>query len=203
MYHFIRVSPFDHDCVDEAVKTLTLAVQTNQTLAVDRTQVTATCHTGHFPPLADTVQVTAAGGAAVAITVQSVTDTGGPWLRVTAQRPTTPAALSISYSVSGLAQGTYCGRVTVTTGGLVAPTTPVTLLVVTNTNIQPQSTPSSLTFSAVAGGPDPPGQSLRVTVAGDNVIFQAAVSAAPPNGKWLTVAPSAISPRPCITALSP
>lgn len=113
MYHFIRVSPFDHDCVDEAVKTLTLAVQANQTLAVDRTQVTATYHTGHFPPLADTVQVTA------------------------------------------------------------------------------------------AGGPDPPGQSLRVTVAGDNVIFQAAVSAAPPNGKWLTVAPSAISPRPCITALSP
>ena len=112
VYHFIRVSPFDHDCVDEAVKTLTLAV--------DRTQVTATYHTGHFPPLADTVQVTAAGGAAVAITVQSVTDTGGPWLRVTAQRPTTPAALSISYSVSGLAQGTYCGRVTVTTGGLVA-----------------------------------------------------------------------------------
>ena len=63
MYHFIRVSPFDHDCVDEAVKTLTLAVQANQTLAVDRTQVTATYHTGHFPPLADTVQVTAAGGA--------------------------------------------------------------------------------------------------------------------------------------------
>jgi len=120
VYHFIRVSPFDHDCVDEAVKTLTLAVQANQTLAVDRPQLTTTYHTGHFPPLADTVQVTAAGGAAVAITVQSVTDTGGPWLRVTAQRPTTPAALSISYSVSGLAQGTYCGRVTVTTGGLVA-----------------------------------------------------------------------------------
>src|ERR1035437_6438090 len=186
-----RVSPFDHDCVDDAVKTLSLAVQANQSLAVDRPQVTVTYHTGHFPPLADTVQVTAAGGAAVAITAQSVTDSGIPWLSVTAQRSTTPAALSISYSVSGLAPGTYSGRVTVSTGGLAALTIPVTLLVVTDTNIQLQSTPASLVFSAVLGFPDPPSQSLRVTVAGDNVIFQASVSAAPPNGKWLTVAPSA------------
>jgi uncharacterized protein (TIGR03437 family) len=196
----VRVNPFDpiKDCVDEAVKTLTLAVQANQTLTVDRQLITVTYHTGTFPPLADTVQVTSTGGAAD-ITVQSLTDSGGPWLGVTAQRSTTPAALTISYPVSGLAPGTYTGRVIVSSGGLPALTIPVTLVVVTDTNIQLQSTPSSLAFSMVAGAPDPPSQSLRVTVAGPSRLFHAVVSAAPPNGKWLTVAPTAAATTATLT----
>ena len=168
-----------------------------------------------FLPRRTPVQVTSTGGAAVAITVQSVTDSGGPWLSVTAQSSTTPAALSISYSVSGLAPGTYTGRVTVTTGGLAALTIPVTLQVVTD-NIQLQSTPSPLAFTTVAGALDPPGQSLRITVAGANKIFQATVS--PPrrtaNGspspppppprrrRSPSRSPPRISPRPCIAALT-
>ncbi len=198
----VRTTPWQlSDCHEDAVKTLTLAVQggglppppppPNPTLSADRPQITTTYYTGTFPPVPDTVNVTATGGAAVAITVQSVTDTGGLWLSVTAQRSTTPAALSISYSdaVSGLAQGTYTGRVTVTTGDLVPLTIPVTLHVITE-NVRLLLTPSSLVFSAVAGGPDPPTQPIGVTVAVRNVIFQATVSA-PPNGKWLSVNQSA------------
>lgn len=186
-----RVSPFDQQCVDDAVKALTLTVQANQSLAVDRAQLTTTYHTGHFPPTPDTVHVTAAGGAAVTFALQPVTDSGGPWLNVTAQQFSTPATLTIGYLVSGLAPGTYTGRVLVTTGGLAALTIQVTLVVVTDASIQLQATPSALVFSAVAGGPDPPSQPLAIAVVGSNVIFQAAVTAAPPNGKWLTVAPSA------------
>jgi uncharacterized protein (TIGR03437 family) len=157
---------------------------------VDRPQITVTDHTSQFPPGADTVHVTSTGGA-VAITAQSATDSGGPWLSVTAQGTTTPTALTLSYAVSGLASGTYTGRVTLTSAGLAALTIPVTLVVVTDTNIPLQSTPASLAFSAVAGGPDPPGQPLTVTVtSGANVIFHADVSAAPPNGKWLSVTPN-------------
>src|ERR1035438_7135440 len=194
-----QVSPFDHNCRDDAVKALTVTVQPNQTLAVDRPQLPTTYHTGHFPPAADTVQLTASSGPAVTFALQSVTDSGGPWLSATAQRFSTPAALTIGYLVTGLGPGTYTGRVMVTTGGLAALTIPVTLLVVTDASIQLQGTPSPLVFSAVAGGPDPPGQSLKVTVAGDNVIFQASVSAAPPNGKWLTVAPSAAATPATLT----
>jgi uncharacterized protein (TIGR03437 family) len=196
-----RVLPVDSNCKDDATKALTLTVQSNsdpnpnptptpnpnQTLAVDRALITVAYHIGTFPPAADTAQVTSTGGAA-AITVQSVTDSGSPWLNVTAQSATTPAALSISYSVSGLTQGTYTGRVTVTSAGLPSLTIPVTLQVIAD-NIQLQSTPASLVFSAVAGGADPPAQSISVTVAGLNRLFQAAVSA-PPNGKWLSVAPT-------------
>jgi uncharacterized protein (TIGR03437 family) len=199
----VRTNPFQPDCHDDAVKTLTLAVQSGgppppppppppptSTLAVDRPQILATYHTSHLPPVADIVQVTSTGGA-VAITVQPVTDSGGPWLSVAAQGANTPTALTISYSISGLAPGTYTGRVIVSSSGLASLTIAVTLVVVTDPNIPLQFTPSSFVFSMVAGGPDPPAQPLTVTVPiGANAIFQASVSAAPPNGKWLTVSPS-------------
>ena len=206
----VQVSPFDHigTCHEDAVKSLTLVVQSNSgggnpggpgnpTLAVDRAQITTTYHIGTFPPGADTVNVTSTGDA-VAITVQAVTDSGAPWLNVTAQSSTTPAALSIAYSVSGLAQGNYNGRVTVSTGGVVALTIPVTLQVVVDSNVQLQATPSALVFSAVPGGPDPPAQSIIVTVAGLSRLFEATVSA-PPNGKWLTVTPSAAATKATLT----
>jgi uncharacterized protein (TIGR03437 family) len=194
-----RVLPVDSNCVDDAVKALTLTIQSNsnpnptptpnpnQTLAAVPALIATTYHIGTLPPPADTVQVTASGGAAT-ITVQS--DTVITWLSVTAQSATTPTALTIGYSVSGLTQGTYTGRVTVSvTGTQVALTIPVTLQVIAD-NIQLQSAPSSLVFSAVAGVPDPPAQSVKITVAGLNRLFQTTVYA-PPNGKWLTVTPSA------------
>jgi uncharacterized protein (TIGR03437 family) len=198
IWTYNRVLPVDTSCTDNASKALTLSVQTNsgpppppanQTLAVDRPQIATTYHIGTFPPAADTVQVTSSAGPA-AITLQAATDSGGPWLSVMPLSATTPTALSISYSVSGLTQGTYTGRVTVSlTGTLLTLTIPVTLQVIAD-NVQLLAAPTSLTFLAVAGGPDPPSQSINVTVVGINRLFQAVVSA-PPNGKWLTVAPSA------------
>jgi uncharacterized protein (TIGR03437 family) len=162
----------------------------SQTLAAVPSLIATTYHVGTFPPAADRVNVTSNGGAA-AISVQSVTDTGGPWFSVAADGPTTNTTLTISYSVSGLAQGTYTGHVTVTSVGLPALTIPVTVQVIAD-NIQLQATPSSLVFSAILGGPDPPAQSITVTVVGLNRFFQATASA-PPNGKWLTVTPSGLT----------
>src|ERR1035438_6753248 len=198
IWTYNRVLPVDTSCTDNASRALTLTVQSNsgpppppanQTLAVDRPQIATTYHIGTFPPAADTVQVTSSAGPA-AITLQAATDSGGPWLSVTPLSATTPTALSIGYSVGGLTQGTYTGRVTVSlTGTLLALTIPVTLQVIAD-NIQLLAAPSSLVFSAVAGGPDPPAQSINVTVVGLNRLFQATVSA-PPNGKWITVSPTA------------
>ena len=114
IWTYNRVLPVDTSCTDNASRALTLTVQTNtgtppvnpnQTLAVDRPQIATTYHIGTFPPAADTVQVTSSAGPA-AIAVQAATDSGGPWLSVTPQSGTTPTALSISYSVNGLTQGT-------------------------------------------------------------------------------------------------
>ena len=202
----VRASPFQAlDCRDDAIKSLTMVVQGGTgpnpatVLTADRPQLTATYRIPHFPPIADTVQVTAPGNAAVTFGVQSVTDSGGPWLSVVAQRYTTPTAITVGYAVSGLATGTYTGRVIFTMGSDTALTIPVTLQVVTDTNIVLQPTPLSLAFSMVAGGADPPSQPLRVTVTGGDVLFQAMVSAAAPNGKWLSVAPTATATPTTLT----
>jgi uncharacterized protein (TIGR03437 family) len=182
------ISPFDTNCVDEAVKTLTVVVQAPVTpLVVDRAQITTTYRTGHFPPLPDAVQVTAGGGPNVSFTAQSVTDSGGAWLSVTPDRAVTPAVLSLNYSISGLRPGTYTGRVILSANNSIV--IPVTLIVVTDSNIVLQPSPTSFSFSMAAGAPDPASQPLAVSVSGDSVIFQASVSA-PPNGWWLTVSPN-------------
>ena len=199
---FNRVNPVSMNCVDEATAAFTLTVQDpshpTQTLTVDRPTVTTTYHIGTFPPAADTVNVTSTGGVA-AITVQSATDSGVQWMTATAQSSSTPAALSIAYSVSGLTSGTYTGHVTVTiTGTSVALTIPVTLQVVTD-SVQLLASPSSLVFSAVTGGADPPTQIIAVTVVGLNRLFQATVSA-PPTGKWLSVTPTSSFTPATLTA---
>jgi len=112
IWTYNRVLPVDTSCTDNASQALTLTVQSssgpppppaNQTLAVDRPQLATTYHIGTFPPAPDAVQVTSSAGPA-AITLQAATDSGGPWLSVTPLSATTPTALSISYSVSGLTQ---------------------------------------------------------------------------------------------------
>jgi uncharacterized protein (TIGR03437 family) len=188
----LRDSPFQPaDCVDDAAKAFTLVVQSNQTLLTNRPQIAATWHTSQTPPANDTVQITATGGAAVAFTAQAVTDSGGPWLGVSASGAVTPSVLTVSYLINGLKPGTYTGRILATTDTQATLTIPVTLQVVTDSNVQLQIAPSSLAFSVVSGSADPPSQALKVSVSGANVIFQATVTSAPPNGKWLTVSPTA------------
>ena len=194
---FTRPTPFFQPCTDDAVKTLSLTVQPNQTLLADRSQVFTTWHTGQFPPLNDTVHLSALGGATVGFTVQSVTDSGGPWLAVSAAGSTTPATLTISYLVSGLTPGTYTGRVLVTSGTQATLTIQVTLQVVSDCNVQLQIAPASLAFSMVAGSADPAAQTIRVGVPSGaaNLIFQATATSAGANAKWLTVTPtSALTP---------
>jgi len=190
----VQVSPFDHNCTDEAVKSFTLSVQSNQTLQSDRSQIVTTYQTGQFPPLPVKVQITSTSGPAN-LSVVAATDSGGPWLAASLQTSVTPATVEVSYNntVTNLAPGTYNGRVTVTAATGASLTIPITLQVVSPSNVQLQTTPGSLSFTAIAGQADPPAQALRISVSGGTAsfVFQAIVSAAPPNGKWLAVTPFA------------
>ncbi len=184
----VRVSPFDTACTDDAAQALTLTVQPGvPVITVNRSQIAVTYHTGHFPPPADFVQVTSPTPTAFA--AQSSTDAGGSWLSVSPASTNTPATISISYSISGLAAGVYTGRVTLTSG-TAALLIPVTLTVITDPSISLAPTPTSLAFSAAPGAADPPAQTLAVNVPGDAVIFQA-TTVVLTTAKWLSVNPSA------------
>ena len=183
-----RENPFDSDCSDDAAQALTLTVQAGvPVITVNRSQLAVTYHTGHFPPPADFVQVTSP--TPTVFSASTTTDTGGSWLSVSPPSTNSPATITVSYSINGLAAGTYTGRVTVTSG-TAALLIPVTLTVVTDASISLLPTPTSLSFTAAPGGADPPAQSIAVAVAGDAVIFQAATVVLT-STKWLTISPTA------------
>jgi uncharacterized protein (TIGR03437 family) len=196
-----RVSPFDQPCADEAIKTLTMTVQAPPvSLLVDRTQVSTTYHTAHFPPASETVKVTSTGTASVPFTAQATA--GSSWLSVSPQSAATPAVLSIAFSISGLQPGVYAGTVTVTPGTGNPVVISVTLVVITDSTLVLQVSPASFSFSYLTGGQSPPSQSLAVTVSGDGVIFEADVSA-PPNGKWLSVPAGGATPAKLAVSVDP
>uniref|UniRef100_Q02AE4 IPT/TIG domain-containing protein n=1 Tax=Solibacter usitatus (strain Ellin6076) TaxID=234267 RepID=Q02AE4_SOLUE len=188
-----RRTPFVPDCTDTAVKSLTLTVGSGQaatTLAVDRPQVNVTYRIAHFPPPDEKVQLTASGFSATTFTTAAKTATGGNWLSVSPLASATPATLSLSFSPPGLATGVYTGSVTITPAAGAPLTIAVTLTVVVDSTTVLVASPASFSFSSLAGAPAPPAQTVKITVSGDSVIFAADVNAAP-NGKWLTVTPSA------------
>lgn len=186
-------TPFVQACTDSAVKTLTLTVASGQaasTLAVDRPQVNVTYRIGHFPPPDEKVQLTASGFSATTFSATAKTTAGGNWLSVSPLSGATPAVLSLSFLPTGLATGVYTGTVTITPAAGSPLTIAVTLSVIVDSSTVLVASPASFTFTSLNGAPAPPAQTVKVTVSGEQVIFAADINA-PPNGKWLSVTPSA------------
>ncbi len=197
-----RPTPFYPSCTDNAVKPFSITVTTGQppaTLFIDRSQVGTIFHIGQLPPPAETVQVTSAGTTSIPFTVQATTS-GGNWLSVSPPTGVTPAPLSLSFSPTNLPPGVYTGTVTVSSSSGTPLTIGVTLSVILDSSIVLVANPASFSFSSLTGAPGPAAQTMKVTVSGGNVVFQADVSA-PPNGKWLSVAPS-VSLTPSLITVS-
>ena len=71
---------------------------------------------GGAVPTAQTVALTSSG-ATISYTAAVTTTSGSNWLSVTPTAGATPANLSVSVAVAGLAGGTYQGTITLTPGG--------------------------------------------------------------------------------------
>jgi uncharacterized protein (TIGR03437 family) len=156
-------------------------------IAASTTQVNTTYHLAHFPPASTSVQLTSTTPSA-SFTAQTATTSGAQWLSVTPTSGTTPATLSLQYSISGIPAGVYSGTVTIASGGVTQATIAVTLTVVADVGVVLNASPASLTFTSVAGGAAPAPQTVQVTASGDALIFEANVTTAP-TGKWLSVSP--------------
>jgi len=139
-------------------------------------------YAGGSPPASQSIQVSAAGGAAVSFTAQS---SNANWLLVTPASGTTPATVTVSVSTAGLAAGVYQGGVSITAGTGVSPIwVPVTLNVSVGATLSVEI--PSLSFSYQTGGSPPPSQTEVVLASGGaSVSFTATASAS-----WLSVTPS-------------
>jgi uncharacterized protein (TIGR03437 family) len=137
------------------------------------------------------VQVRNVGGGTLAWTAAAATDNGGNWLTATPPSGTNAGLLLATATPGDLAVGVYTGRLTLSAEGAANSPQVVTVRLRVR-DPQPPSlvlTPPSVTFSAVAGDPIPPTQTLVITNGGEGLLAWQVTATTFNGGTWLQASP--------------
>jgi hypothetical protein len=171
-------------------------------LSVSPSSLSFSATAGGSSPAAKTLSVSNGGGGSMDWTASE----SASWLSVSPTSGTNSGTITVTPSISGLAAGTYTTDVTVTaTGATGSPKTiPVTLTVDPPAPPALSVSPTSLAFTAVQGGANPPAQTVSVTNTGGGTLDVTASD----DASWLTVtpasatAPATLSVSPSVTGLA-
>ena len=137
------------------VLTVSNGAPTGATVSVNPTSLNFAYQTGSSPPTAQSIQVSASGNAAVAITAAA--SSTGNWLSVAPASGTTPATLAVAVSPTGLAAGTYSGAIVVN-GTSIA----VSLSVTTSPSASQPTISSVLSAASYSNGAVSPGEMVSI-----------------------------------------
>ncbi|MDA0168685.1 choice-of-anchor D domain-containing protein [Solirubrobacter taibaiensis] len=152
---------------------------------------------GAASPSAKTLSVSNAGEGTLEFSASS----NRTWLSATPATGTAPRDIAVTVDTTGLAAGTHTGSVTVDAGraSRSPKSIPVTVTVAPQAHPVLATSPTSLSFNAVAGGANPSAKTVNVTNTGDGDLnFTASDSAS-----WLTVTPtSGSAPRTVSVAVN-
>jgi len=119
-------------------------------------------------------------------TLNFTTASDVPWLTAIPQSGTAPQTVQASVSVAGLTAGTYTAHITVSSPGIPGSPGVVTVTLI----VSPPSpvlavSPTTLSFTALVGAPNPAPASVNVTNTGTGTMSFSAATDVP----WLTVTP--------------
>ncbi len=164
---------------------VTLTVSGIAGLVIPPTSLTFSFEVSGPQPPAQMFSVTSNGGVLSFTTSASSTPPG--WLTVSQSNPMTASQITAAVSPSGLAPGTYSGKITISAPGTSTPFTeiPVTLQVATSPFLE--LTPNLVMFSAQSGGLAPQNQLVQVTTSGTPLNVTVALQG---GGTWLHVSPT-------------
>ncbi len=143
-------------------------------------------------------------GGQMSYTLSVSTVTGGSWLTVNPTKGKAKPGQQKKHNVSingvALAAGTYLGTVTITAPG--ATNTPQTVAITLNVLANPtiSLSPTTITFSAPTGGPNPTPQSVTLTNVGGGTLNWTASASTVTGGSWLAVTPTTGSLGPGASA---
>lgn len=173
-------------------------------IGLSATAATFTATQGGVSPASQTIQVTNAGGGTLTGIGGSITYAPGQatgWLSAQLGSTDAPTTLTLRATTGSRLPGTYNATVSVTaTGASNSPRS----IGVTFTVVAPTANPvisvsvSSRTFSATAGGSNPPSQQAQVGNAGTGTLSGLAVTENPPVS-WLSVSLSSTTAPATIT----
>ncbi len=155
------------------------------TLTVNPSALAFTAVQNATVPASQTLTISASSRVSFSASA-SVQSGGRSWLSISPSGSlTTNRTLTVSVNQSGVTPGSYSGRITLASNGRTT-TVPVTLTVNAPTlNVSP----TSLAFTATAGGSNPASQSLTVSASAP-VSFSASASVQSGGTNWLSISPS-------------
>ena len=155
-------------------------------LDVTPSSLTFSAEAGGADPASQTLLVEDPEGGAVAWTSKVSTSDGGQWLSISPSSGTTPTKPSVLVDITGLAAGSYSGEVSIIDPEEQATVVRVGLEVTAVLNVSP----SSLAFSAEAGGANPADQTLLVEDSQDGAVGWTGTVFTSDGGAWLALSPN-------------
>ncbi|MEO8099465.1 MAG: hypothetical protein ABI811_17330 [Acidobacteriota bacterium] len=165
------------------IVTVTLIVSA-PTITASQSTVALTASVGDTTPKTANVSITSTAGV-LQFSVEASAQSGGNWLSVSPLSGSTAATITLSANPSGLAAGTYTGRIIITAPAAAnGPlNVPVTITITPPASIS--VSPPSLSFTASAGATAAQTGTISVTSSGANMPFSAAPSTQS-GGNWIS-----------------
>jgi hypothetical protein len=116
--------------------------------------------------------------------------TSDNWISLSAKSGKTPSSPKVDINTAGLAPGVYHGTV-VFSSSMGTQTVAVTYTMGESTTPLVATSPSSLSFSAVAGQQSPAAQNITISNTGGGTFKWSASASTSNGGSWLSVSPTA------------
>jgi len=137
-------------------------------------------------PAAKVINLNVTQGCSARLQWNATTTGGASWLNLGATSGTTPSYPSVGVTTAGLQPGTYMAGIVFSTAAGTQ-TLSVTLTIGQPTTPLIATTPASMAFNAIAGQPNPPGQSMTIANSGGGVLTWQAVASTTSGGSWLSL----------------
>lgn len=161
-------------------------------VAVSPGSLTFSFSQGSTSAATQSIAITNNSSSAQSFTVSSAANSGGNWLSVSPQAgaaaPVSTSSVTVSVKPSGLAAGTYLGTVSIASATQtfnVAVT-----LTVSSGAAQLELSQTGFRFQTVAGGANPPAQTLSILNSGSKSSNFGASASTTSGGQWLSVSPA-------------
>ncbi len=149
------------------------------------------------------------GGVAETFTASATTGSGGNWLSVSPGSGSVAAFSSSSVSVSvepgSLAAGTYLGTVSIAVSPANQQFDVAVIVTVSGGQATVQLSETGFRFQTIAGGANPPAQTLSILNTGSGSLNYSASASTTSGGQWLSVSPASgtiTSSTPAVATVS-
>lgn len=162
----------------------TVTAATLPTLNLLPATLSFTAHTGEVSQASQVITING-GSAPIHYTASTAS---ASWLHVTPASGSVPGSMNISVAPAGLAAGTYTGAVIVAAEGVANSPQAVFVTLTMSSKPVPKMavSPTSMSFTAQAGGKPPAGQTIAMVSTGEALSFKVTTGT---SAAWLSATP--------------